>query len=140
MRGRIWSSASRPAAWRGGGPRPASTSGCRSGKVDERGFAVAAGRSARAAGRPSASSLGRFKEIVREQFLLLRLDEERAIAALPKLLPDDERAREAALDVLRRVIAARGALPDEGSRRLERIEALFGVRRRTDEAGDAAHG
>jgi hypothetical protein len=77
---------------------------------------------------PAAKRLGlqRFKEIVKEQFLILRLDEERAIAALPRLLPDDRRACEAALVIIRRVLAARGALPEEGRRRLQRIEALFG--------------
>jgi hypothetical protein len=95
------------------------------GKVDERGFAALR----KIAGElPAAKRLGRqrFKEIVKEQFLILRLDEERAIAALPRLLPDDRRACEAALVIIRRVLAARGALPEEGRRRLQRIEALFG--------------
>ena len=66
---------------------------------------------------PAAKRIGlsRFKEIVRDQFLILRLDEERAIAALPKLLPADRRARETALGLLRRVIEARGA-PSRGGR------------------------
>ena len=70
--------------------------------------------------------LSRFKEIVRDQFLILRLDEERAIAALPKLLPADRRARETALGLIRRIIEARGAPSEEGGRRMKRIETLFG--------------
>ena len=70
--------------------------------------------------------MSRFKEIVRDQFLILRLDEERAIAALPKLLPGDRRARETALGLVRRIIEARGATSQEGARRLKRIETLFG--------------
>ena len=53
------------------------------------------------------------------------MDPERAIAALPKLLPDNRRQRDEALALVRRVLAARGALPEEGRRRLERIEAMF---------------
>ena len=63
--------------------------------------------------------------MVREQVLILLLDEERAIEALPKLLPEDHREREAALAIVRRVLSARGGLSEEGRRRLNRIEALF---------------
>jgi hypothetical protein len=65
------------------------------------------------------------KEIVKEQYLILLLDAERAIAALPKLLPGNRRQCEEALVLVRRALAARGALPEEGGRRLERVEALF---------------
>ena len=58
------------------------------GSIDERGFAVL--RLIRAS-RPAAKrmSLARFKEMLREQYLLVRLDEERAVSALPKLLGED---------------------------------------------------
>ena len=94
------------------------------GKVDERGFAALKQISAEL---PAAKRVGfvRFKEIVNEQYLILLLDAERAIAALPKLLPDNRRQRDEALALVRRVLAARGALPEEGRRRLERIEAIF---------------
>jgi hypothetical protein len=62
---------------------------------------------------------------VKEQHLILLLDAERALAALPKLLPANRRQCEEALALVRRVLATRGALPEEGRRRLERIEALF---------------
>jgi pimeloyl-ACP methyl ester carboxylesterase len=94
------------------------------GKVDERGFAALKQISGEL---PAAKRIGvaRFKEIVKEQYLILLLDEERAIAALPKLLPGNRRQCEEALALVRRVLAARGALPEEGRRRLERIETMF---------------
>jgi hypothetical protein len=94
------------------------------GKVDERGFAALKQIGAEL---PPAKRIGfaKFKEVVKEQYLILLLDTERAIAALPKLLSDDRRQCEEALTLVRRVLASRGALPEEGSRRLERIETLF---------------
>ena len=74
---------------------------------------------------PSGVGFARFKEVVKEQYLILLLDEERAIAALPKLLPSDRRQCEEALTLVRRVLAARGALGEESRRRLERIKAMF---------------
>ena len=94
------------------------------GKVDERGFAALKQISAEL---PAAKRIGvaRFKEIVKEQYLILLLDMERAITALPKLLPGNRRQCEEALALVRRVLAARGALPEGGRRRLERVEAMF---------------
>ena len=94
------------------------------GKVDERGFAALKQISAEL---PAAKRIGlaRFKEIVKEQYLILLMDAERAIAALPKLMPANRRQCEEALALVRRVLAARGALPEEGRRRLERVEAMF---------------
>ena len=94
------------------------------GKVDDRGFAALKQISAEL---PAAKRVGlaRFKEIVKEQYLMLLLDAERSITALPKLLPSNRRQCEEALALVRRVLAARGDLPEEGRRRLERIEAMF---------------
>jgi hypothetical protein len=94
------------------------------GKVDERGFAALKQISAEL---PAAKRIGiaRLKEIMKEQYLILLLDADRAIAALPKLLPDNRRQREEALALVRRVLAARGALPEEGRRRLDSVEAIF---------------
>src|SRR3954454_14984193 len=95
------------------------------GVADERGFAALRQI---ASELPAAQRIGlsRFKETVRDQFLILRLDEERAIASLPKLLPADGRARETAVGLIRRIIEARGAASEEGVRRMKRIETLFG--------------
>ena len=65
---------------------------------------------------------------MREQYLLVRLDEERALSGLPSLLGSEDLARKAALDILMQVLAARGDLADEGRRRLTRIEGLFDAR------------
>jgi hypothetical protein len=94
------------------------------GAFDERSFALL--RSLRAE-RPAAErrSLGDLRAMFKEQFLLMRSDSERAIEAIPKLLPDDPKARQEVLDLVKRVEAAR-ELPPEGRRRLERVERLFG--------------
>jgi hypothetical protein len=72
------------------------------GSVDERGFSVL--KLVRAS-RPAARrrTLAQVKEIIREQYLLVRLDEERAINALPTLLGADATERKAVLDVVHQV-------------------------------------
>jgi Protein of unknown function (DUF3141) len=108
------------------------------GSVDERGFSML--KLIRASQPASRRiSLPRFKEMMREQFLLVCLDEERAVTALPRLLGADAAERNAALDVLHRVLAARGAMSDEGRQRLARIEALFDARPATSKAAETAH-
>jgi hypothetical protein len=94
------------------------------GKVDERGFAALKQIGTEL---PAAKRIGlaRFKEIVKQQFLMLVPEPERAVAALPRLLPGNRRQCEEAIALVHRVLAARGALPEEGRRRLERVEALF---------------
>ena len=111
---RNWSVASRWADRRRPPCGPSSTFVCRKAVIDERGFSVL--RMIRAS-RPVAKrkSMAQAKEIMREQYLLVRLDEERAISAIPKLLGADVPERQAMLDVLHRVLAARGELPDEGA-------------------------
>ena len=69
-----------------------------------------------------------FREMLNEQLQLVLLDEERAIAALPKLLQTDAAETSAALDVLRQLVGAAGALNPEGERRLARVEKLFGAK------------
>ncbi len=108
------------------------------GSVDERGFAVL--KLIRAS-RPVAKrmSLAQFKTIVREQYLLVCLDEDRAINALPTLLGPDATERKAALDVLHRILDARGDMSAEGRRRLTRVEAMFGVTPGRAAKAEAAH-
>jgi hypothetical protein len=108
------------------------------GSIDERGFAVLKLiRASRPAGK--RMSLPRFKELVREQYLLVCLDEERAMNTLPALLGVDAAERKAALDIVRQVLAAAGGLSDEASRRLARVEALFAVRPDKAVEVEAAH-
>lgn len=61
---------------------------------------------------------------MKEQYLMLRIDQGRAIAALPKLLPADTAERVAALALIRRVASAAGEPSGEAKTRLARIEAL----------------
>jgi hypothetical protein len=96
------------------------------GRVDERGFsALQALRRAQPANR--RLTFGEIKALFREQYLLVRLDEERAVRAIPRLLPDSEQQRRRAWAAVCEVIAARGELPDEGRQRLDRLQGLFGI-------------
>ncbi len=108
------------------------------GSVDERGFAAL---KLMRASRPVAKqmSLARFKDLVREQHMLVSLDEDRAINALPTLLGSNAKERRAALDILHQVLAARGGLSAEGSRRLARVEAMFSVEAERAARTEAAH-
>jgi hypothetical protein len=65
--------------------------------------------------------------LVREQFFMLLLDQEGALAAIPKLLPDNAKARQAAFAAIREVLSASAAISGEIARRLKRIAELFGV-------------
>ncbi len=68
-----------------------------------------------------------FKRILREQFYMILIDREAALAAIPGLLPEDEGPRRMAMELLRRVIAARGEVNEEALRRLKEVESLFGL-------------
>lgn len=95
------------------------------GVIDERGFAML--KQIRGSRPPERRmSLPQFKEKLREQFLLVWLDEKRAIETLPALIGNDAEERTTAIAILHRVLSARGALSEEGKRRLSHIEALLG--------------
>lgn len=92
--------------------------------VDERGFRVLqALRKLQASNR--RPSFGELKAMFRDQYLLLRLDEERAVRAIPRLLPEDAAQRARALTIIREVTGASGDDTDETRRRLQRIATLF---------------
>jgi pimeloyl-ACP methyl ester carboxylesterase len=94
------------------------------GKVDERGFAVL--RALRGAQPPDRQrTMIELKDLFRQQSLLLRIDEERAISEMAQLLPADPEERRSALAVVRKMSSAQGKLSGEGERRLARIEAIF---------------
>ena len=101
------------------------------GAVDERGFGIV--RQLRRENVAPSLSLAEFKALVREQFYLLLIDQEAALAAIPKMLSDDAAARQQMLDVIQRVLTACGPLDGEDQARLARITRLFGL-------GDAAAG
>ena len=96
------------------------------GGADERSFAILKElHDAQPPGRPR--SMAQLKEALRDQSLLLRMDEERAVAAIPKLLPRDTEERARTLRAVQRLIAAQGDLSSEGRRRLAKIEKLLAI-------------
>jgi pimeloyl-ACP methyl ester carboxylesterase len=97
------------------------------GSTDERSFAMIKQlHDAQPPGRPR--SMEQLKEVVREQYLLLKIDEKRAVAAIPKLIPRDPDQRDATLRAIKRVISATGEPTGEAKKRLTEIERLFGAK------------
>jgi hypothetical protein len=72
-------------------------------------------------------TLAQFKMLVREQFFMLLLDQERALAAVPKLLPDNVSERRAAFAAIREVLSASAEISGEVAKRLRRVAELFGM-------------
>jgi pimeloyl-ACP methyl ester carboxylesterase len=101
--------------------------------VDERPFRMARQiiREAPAGERPTLAQL---KQAFKRQWFVLLMDEERAINALPKLLPDRDR-RALALELVYRIATARtGRLEDSQQARLRSIEEILGVSVSSDRA------
>jgi Protein of unknown function (DUF3141) len=73
-------------------------------------------------------TLSQFKELVKEQYQLVLLDEERAVEALPKLFHPGDTESDAALDALRALLTAPGPLAKEETNRVARVEKLLGVK------------
>ena len=71
--------------------------------------------------------LSAFKALVREQFYLLVLDTEAALAALPSMLTDNGEVRRKAFDLIKQVMSARGPLSDEDNKRMQRVAGAFGL-------------
>ena len=93
------------------------------GFVDERG--IAALRRIRLTEDASRMTLAQFKAMAREQFLLLLLEPEAALSAIPKLLPVDPAERRKGLAAIRNVLSAGGEISGDVAERLKRITALF---------------
>ena len=96
------------------------------GAVDERGFEAVRRIRHEHGDVPLAS----FKALVREQFNMLLVDTEAALAAIPSMLPADVKLRQEAFELINRVLEARGELSAEDQERLQRVKRLF-----TDDAG-----
>lgn len=110
-----------------GGPREALLRGMMyvnipEGVVDEREFEVI--RRLRAQ-EPDSLPLSQFKEVLRDQYYMLLLDDERAVAAIPALLAGHEELGPQMLALIRRITTADGLLDAEGARRFKKIEKLF---------------
>jgi hypothetical protein len=95
------------------------------GMVDER--SLEALRNVRRNDKGARLTLSEFKALVREQFFMLLLDRENALAAIPKMLPDNADARRAAFAAIREVLSASAAISGEVASRLQRVAELFGV-------------
>ena len=91
--------------------------------VDERGF-DALRRIRRAHGDMPLSA---FKALVREQFYLLLIDTEAALAALPSMLPADADTRRKAYELIKQIMSACGELSAEDKERMLRMARAFGV-------------
>ncbi|MFY9956725.1 DUF3141 domain-containing protein [Bradyrhizobium sp.] len=93
------------------------------GFVDERG--IAALRRIRLTEDASRMTLAQFKAMAREQFLMLLLEPEAALSAIPKLLPVDPAERRKGLAAIRNVLSAGGEISGDVAERLKRVTALF---------------
>jgi hypothetical protein len=94
------------------------------GAADERSFAMARAMRAETP-RKERIPLPQLKETLKEQALLVALDEERAIRSLPRILPQGKDARDLVLKRLRDMVDASGTMGAEGGRRLAEIDAII---------------
>ncbi len=90
--------------------------------ADERTFAVL--RQLRA-DYGEGLDLAAFKALLREQFFMLLIDEDAALAAIPQIAGRDPARIGDALSALRRVVTATGPLVGDRATRLARIERMF---------------
>jgi len=72
-------------------------------------------------------SVADFKALVREQFNILSIDQEAALAAIPSMLPPDADTREKAYGLIKQLMSARGELSTEDKERMNEIARLFGL-------------
>ena len=77
-------------------------------------------------GRLVGLSPDQLKAITKKQALMIRFDEEQALASLPALLPDAAE-RPAAIAIMREVGGAGGDIGAEGEALLARIEGILGL-------------
>ncbi len=97
------------------------------GRLDER--SVNSLRRLRLSGKLPAMTLDEFKDMARDQFFMLLLDTEAALEAIPALLtPVDTALRRKAFTLLTNIILASGELSSDATKRLNRVEELFGLR------------
>jgi hypothetical protein len=70
-------------------------------------------------------TLQEFKQVLREQYFILMLDRDGALAAIPGMLPASAASRQQALNLIRRTVEAAGRATGDKAARLARVEALF---------------
>jgi hypothetical protein len=91
--------------------------------VDERGFEMVR----RIRQTHGDLPLAAFKTLVREQFNMLLIDKEAALAAIPAMLPPDVEKRREAFDIVRQVLSARGPISADDTARIGEVARLFGL-------------
>ncbi len=109
--------------------------------VDERGFQML-----RKIGKERRDderiSLDRFREILKEQVFLMELDRERALAALPKLVPT-EQSRRTVVEAAQQLLDVHGTPHPDELARFHQIKLLLGLETepatRAKEPGGAPH-
>jgi pimeloyl-ACP methyl ester carboxylesterase len=95
------------------------------GMADERGLEAL--RRMRRDDAASRISLPEFKKLVREQFFMLLLDQESCLAAIPEMLPRDQKLRRDVFNAIREVLSAGNTISGETAKRLDRVAQLFGL-------------
>jgi hypothetical protein len=76
-------------------------------------------------------TLAEFKQLVRDQFFMLLLDEERAVAAIPSMLATDRQGAAQAVRDLRRMIETVGLRTKAAKARLADVEAILAAVEKT---------
>jgi len=93
--------------------------------VDER--SLEALRRLRQGDESARLTLAEFKMLVREQFFMLLLDREAALAAIPELLPDNKAERRRIFAAIQEVLSASAEISGEVASRLKQVAKLFGL-------------
>jgi hypothetical protein len=91
--------------------------------VDERGFETVR----RIRQTHGEIPLPAFKTMVRDQFNMLLIDRDAALAAIPSMLPADADSRRTALDLIRQVLGSSGEWSAEDKQRFDEVARLFSV-------------
>ena len=95
------------------------------GMVDER--SLEALRRLRQANEAARMTLTEFKMLVREQFFMLLLDRDAALAAIPKLLPESVAERRKVFTAIEEVLSASAEISGEVAKRMKEVAGLFGL-------------
>jgi hypothetical protein len=95
------------------------------GMVDER--SLEALRRLRQTDESARMTLPEFKMLVREQFFMLLLDCDAALAAIPRLLPESIEERGKAFEIIQEVLSASAGISGEVAKRLKQVAGLFGL-------------
>ena len=77
-------------------------------------------------------TLSEFKKDLREQYLMLQLDERKALETIPSMMEGHEGEAKQYLEFVRKVATAGGPLSAAAQDRLERVEKLFSQFSKTD--------